>query len=199
MAHSNPASPAADRQLTTFPLTREQEALWVEWKLSPVGNSYNTCIQMRLEGELSVARFRRAIADVVANFDLLRAYCVEVDDEPLLAVAQAPFELAVVDLTDGRSAETPGRYRRAITELRRRRDAAIDLKTFPLIRAALVQTDPQTYYFIGVVPHIISDGYAAVAILEAISTAYNEGTAGLRAAYPADHRDWHDFLALRAE
>jgi len=199
MADSNSTTSATEGQQTTLPLTREQEALWVEWKLSPVGNSYNTCIQMRLEGELSVPRFRRAIADVVAKFDLLRAYCVEVDDRPMLQLAQAPFELDVVDLTDGTTTETPGRHRQAITELQRRRDAAIDLKTFPLIRAALVQTAPQTFYFIGVVPHIISDGYAAVAILEAISTAYNDGTAGLRTAYPDDQRGWQDYLRLRAD
>jgi len=182
---------------TTFPLTREQEGLWVEWKLSPVGDSYNTCIQLRLEGALDVARFRRAIAEVVAGFDLLRAYCVEEDGVPRLALAEETFQLEVVDLTAGPAPETPARRQRAMAELTRRRDAAIALTVFPLIRAALLQTDPQTFYFIGVVPHIISDGYAAVAILQAISVAYEGGAAGLREAYGDARKDWADYLALR--
>ncbi|MFU8814393.1 MAG: hypothetical protein ACNA7W_03545 [Pseudomonadales bacterium] len=56
--------------------------------------------------------------------------------------------------------------------LARRRDAAIKLTEFPLIRAALVRTDPSTHYFIGVVAHIISDGFGALSIIKAVSIAY---------------------------
>lgn len=181
----------------TLPLTREQEGLWVEWKLSPLGGSYNTCIQMKLAGPLDGARFERAIAAVVANFELLRAYCVEVGGLPRFALSTRAFQLERIDLTDGHRPEDRGRFGYAMAALARRRDAAIDLTTFPLIRAALIQTDPLTHYFIGVVPHIISDGFAALSIIKAISIAYNEGAVGLEVEHGATRVDWSDYLALR--
>ncbi|MEM6545455.1 MAG: hypothetical protein AAF680_11150, partial [Pseudomonadota bacterium] len=47
-----------------LPLTREQEALWVEWKLSPTGVSYNTCVQTKLRGDVDIERFAKAASDV---------------------------------------------------------------------------------------------------------------------------------------
>ncbi|MFU8814779.1 MAG: amino acid adenylation domain-containing protein [Pseudomonadales bacterium] len=181
-----------------LPLTREQEGLWVEWRLSPLGVSYNTCIQMKLAGPLDGLRFERAIAAVVAHFELLRAYCVEVDGVPRFALSTRAYQLERIDLSDGQLPEDSVRFRKAMAILARRRDAAIDLTEFPLIRAALVQTDPGTHYFIGVVPHIISDGFAALSILKAISIAYNDGPGALAAAHGEARVDWSDYVALRA-
>ncbi|MCR9276808.1 MAG: amino acid adenylation domain-containing protein [Pseudomonadaceae bacterium] len=184
---------------TSFPLTREQQGLWVEWKLSPSGASYNTCVQSILSGDLDVERFRQAIADVVATFELLRGYCVEDGDNVYIQLSEREFELPLIDVSEGAATETDAARRRAMALLNRRRDAAIDLTTFPLIRAALIRSAPQRYYFIGVVPHLISDGYSAVFILHAISIAYAKGRAGLADAFGEDRRDWSDYLALREE
>ncbi|MFU8814394.1 MAG: condensation domain-containing protein [Pseudomonadales bacterium] len=100
---------SSERVGGAIPLTREQEGLWVEWKLSPLGVSYNTCIQMKLSGPLDAARFERAAAAVVDHFELLRAYCVEGGDRPHFALSARPFRLEHVDLCDGENPEDEGR------------------------------------------------------------------------------------------
>lgn len=190
---------ASPDRITSFPLTREQQGLWVEWKLSPTGASYNTCVQSTLTGDLDVERFRQAIADVVASFELLRGYCVEDGDDVRIELSDRAFEMPLIDISDGSETESDTAKRRAMALLNRRRDAAIDLTTFPLIRAALIRTARQRYYFIGVVPHLISDGYSAVFILRAISIAYAQGHPGLIEAFGEDRKDWTDYLELRRE
>ena len=179
-----------------FPLTREQEGLWIEWKLSPLGVSYNTCIQMQLLGSLDVQRFVNAVADVVAQFQLLQAYCIEVDSQPFFKLSNDRYEVEAIDMSEGKAVETKALKSKALALLTRRRDAAIDLTQFPLIRSAIITTAIDTHYFVGVVPHIISDGYSAVFVLKAISIAYKEGKAGLVAAF-GDAPDWQDYIVRR--
>lgn len=184
---------------STFALTREQEGLWVEWKLSPTGLSYNTCVQLRLDGDLDANRFRQANADVIAEFDLLHGYCVEVDGRPRIALSDNDYEVPFFDVSGGALEETEEARSQALALLNRRRDAAIDLTEYPLVRSALVQTARQRFYYIGVVPHLISDGYSAVFILQAMSVAYRGGRSALHATYGkrADRKDWSDYLQWR--
>ncbi|MEM1229525.1 MAG: amino acid adenylation domain-containing protein [Pseudomonadota bacterium] len=175
-----------------LPLTREQEGLWVEWKLSPTGSSYNTCIQLAVDGAVDPQRFTRAIAQIVAEHELLHGYLIEDEGKPFIQLTDAPYTMDIIDVSDGAAEETPASRARAYAELNRRRDAAIDLARFPLVRAALIRVAAQRWYFIGVVPHIISDGYSALSILRAISDAYTRDQ-GAREASAEPPKDWSDY------
>lgn len=181
-----------------MPLTREQEALWVEWKLSPTGVSYNTCVQTKLRGDVDVDRFAQAASDVAGTFQLLRAFCHEDGGQVSMQLSDQRYLIDVIDVSSGAEAETDETRRRAQATLTRRRDAAIDLTAFPLIRAALVKSGSRDYYFIGVVPHIISDGFSALFVLQAISLVYDQGMEGLNNLLGDDRKDWNDYLAWRA-
>lgn len=177
-----------------LPLTREQEGLWVEWKLSPTGSSYNTCIQMSLEGTVDEARFCRALATIVADHDLLHGHLTETDGKPRFALTDRPYELDLIDVSDGAQIETESGRARAYVELNRRRDASIDLTQFPLVRAALIRAASARWYFIGVVPHIISDGYSALSIMRAIANAYIADDQSPASATGKPDKDWTDYL-----
>ncbi len=179
---------------TRLPLTREQEGLWVEWKLSPTGSSYNTCIQMSLEGAVDEARFCRALATIVADHDLLHGSLTETDGKPRFALTDRPYELDLIDVSDGAPVETDTSRARAYVELNRRRDASIDLTQFPLVRAALIRAARARWYFIGVVPHIISDGYSALSIMRAIANAYIADDQSPASAAGKPDKDWTDYL-----
>ena len=51
----------------TYPLTKQQEGLWVEWRLHPENTSYNTCVKLKLTGTLDHERFHQALKDVVTS------------------------------------------------------------------------------------------------------------------------------------
>ncbi len=179
-----------------YPLTKQQEALWVEWKLHPNSSSFNTCVKLRLEGELDVERFHQALKDVVAFFSSLRVYFIEEKGIPFQAVKEhGEFTLDYHDIaTPGAAKETAEQRIQGQTFLEDSLRTPIDLKTFPIIRAGLMKTAPNTYYFIGLVPHMISDGASAILFLDATSTAYNKGYAGLEEAYGDNIKSWDDYF-----
>ena len=179
-----------------YPLTKQQEGLWVEWRLHPDNTSYNTCVKLRLTGHLDKERFEQALRDVVSFFNSLRVYFVEEQGLPYQRVMEdSSFDLEYEDYSvQGKSEETPEQKEKAEEFLARKLRTPVDLKTFPIIRAGLAKTTEDTHYFIGLVPHMISDGVSAVLFLEATSIAYNQGYAGLEEAYGEDTKSWADYF-----
>ena len=55
-----------------YPLTKEQERMWIEWKLDPQSHSYNTNIPFKFIGHLDTDRFRWVLDMVVKTFDAFR-------------------------------------------------------------------------------------------------------------------------------
>lgn len=180
-----------------FPLTKQQEGLWVEWRLHPDNTSYNTCVKLRLLGALDKERFEKALRDVVNYFSSLRVYFVEEQGIPYQCIKhEGSFVLEYKDISvPGELEESEQTKRKAEAFLAGQLQKPIDLKTFPIIRASLMKTAEQTHYFIGIVPHMISDGMSAVLFLEATSIAYNEGVEGLEHAYGGDKKEWADYFA----
>lgn len=180
-----------------YPLTREQEGFWVEWKRNPADTSYNTCVQLRLQGRLDVARFRQAATDVVEWIEMLRAFFVEQDGKPVLKFSHETYTLPYIDLSTDLICETVTARTAALAMLDEIRRRPLSLDSFPLIHAALVKTAIDCFYFIGVVPHIISDGASAVFFLQALSVAYNEGKDALREEFGTTRKTWLDYLGWR--
>lgn len=179
-----------------FPITKQQEGLWIEWRLHPDNTSYNTCVKLRLEGALDEKRFERALHDVVQFFSSLRVYFIEKNGLPYQSIEEkAEYTLDYLDLSKpGQTKETPEQERQAKEFLEEKLRTPVDLKTFPIVRAGLVKTAEKTHYFIGLVPHIISDGASAILFLESTSIAYNKGYEGLVEAYSESHKDWSDYF-----
>jgi amino acid adenylation domain-containing protein len=188
------------RPATDFPLTKQQEGLWVEWKLHPDNSSYNTCVNLRLKGRLDEARFDQALHDVVRFFTSLRIVFTEKNGVPRQRIHdEVIFHLEKEDVSSAAHPEETAElaaYGRAF--LARKVATPIDLTVFPIVHAGLLKVTHDTYYFIGLVPHIISDGVSAVLFLESTSIAYNQGYAGLVAAYGQNEKSWDDYFAHHA-
>ena len=178
-----------------YPLTRQQQGLWVEWKRDSDDISYNTCVQVEMEGELDVERFMLAASSAVDHFDMLRAYLVEKDLKPYLAFGDAKYELSFTDFSNG-SNETKELRQKAVSFLNKIRLEPIPLDKFPLVNAHLVKTAKDKFYFIGVVPHLISDGVSAVMFLQSLSTCYNLGIEELKEKFAYGDTSWPKYLEL---
>ncbi|MBL6664318.1 MAG: amino acid adenylation domain-containing protein [Rickettsiales bacterium] len=178
-----------------YPLTRQQQGLWVEWKRNANDISYNTCVQVEMEGELDVERFKQAANNAVEHFDMLRAYLVEEDLKPYLAFGDEKYELPFTDFSEG-DIESDLLRKKAIKFLDDIRLKPIPLDEYPLVNAHLVKTAKNKFYFIGVVPHLISDGVSAVMFLQSLSACYNHGKAYLKENFSYEGVSWVDYLKL---
>lgn len=185
-----------------YPLTREQQGLYVEFKRDPKDISYNTCVQVSLDGEIDVQRFRDAAKHAVNHFDMLRAYVVEKNFRPQLTFGDQDYLLPYTDYStqslNGQPLdENETLKQKALDKLDSIRLSPIPLDQFPLIHAHLIKTAHNKFYFIGVVPHLISDGVSATLFLQSLSVCYNEGETALQETFPAHDVSWPHYLAFR--
>ena len=177
-----------------YPLTHEQQALWVDWKLGGETSSFNTCVQIQLDGVIDPARFCQEAKNVVDYFDMLRCYFVEGNNgEANLTFSEQSYDFEFIDLSKP-NPQYPYTIEQLLDE---KRDAHIDLLSFPLIRAALIKASETRFFFTGVVPHIISDGASALFFLQALSTCYNHGFDGLKKSFDDSKKSWADYLDLK--
>jgi len=182
-----------------YPLTREQQGLYVEFKRDEDDISYNTCVQVSIEGEIDANRFLDAASKAVKHFDMLRAYIVEENFKPLLAFSEEKYVFPFEDYSNGNLPESEKLKQKALEKLNEVRLTPISLNQFPLINAHLIKTSKDKFYFIGVVPHMISDGFSATLFLQALSACYNEGEAALEEKFPYSEVSWPKYLEYRQE
>ncbi len=184
----------SDNTEQRFPLTKQQQGLWIEWKLHPDNTSYNTCVKVKLKGEIDVKQMGQALFDIVQYFDSLKVYFREESGIPYQCIkSSGTYFLQFEDISIPSQAETPELAQQGLDFLSKTLNTSIDLKTFPLVRASLMKVAEDTYYFIGMVPHMISDGRSAVLFLESLSIAYNGGYQGLQQAYDSTIKGWSEF------
>ena len=178
-----------------YPLTKQQLGLWIEQRLHPRNTSYNTCVKVKLTGKLDVERFRNASRDVIQYFDTLKVYFVEKDGVPYQRIDdEVDYIPEYTDISQEEKTETLKMAIRAKEILSDKLHTAIDLTQFPIMRASLIKVAEEVYYFIGMVPHIVSDGRAAILYLESLSIAYNCGAQGLIDKYGKTRKNWQDFF-----
>ncbi|PIP80478.1 MAG: hypothetical protein COW84_04995 [Gammaproteobacteria bacterium CG22_combo_CG10-13_8_21_14_all_40_8] len=178
-----------------YPLTKQQQGLWIEWKLHPENTSYNTCVKVRLSGVVDKDRLGQALHDIVEYFDSLKIYFVEKQGVPYQCLKdEAVYFLDYKDISNNNEEESPEQRQQGLDFLSLKLNTPVDLKVFPIVRAALIKTANKTHYLIGMVPHMISDGRSAVLFLESLSVAYNHGYQGLKDAYDATKKNWRDYF-----
>ena len=187
--------PDADGSTTLdHPLTKQQQALWIEHRLHPNNTSYNTCVKLKLTGELDAMRFRKSSQIIVDFFDSLKIHFVEKDGVPFQRTElNGRYIPGFIDISNGNMPESDEKARRARDLMSEQLNTPIDLKTFPIVRGLLIKTAPDVHYFIGMVPHIISDGRAAILFLESLSIAYNKGEQGLIESYGGSRKTWDNY------
>jgi hypothetical protein len=150
-----------------YPLTKQQLGLWIEQRLHPSNTSYNTCVKVKLTGKLDTTRFRQATSEVIHYFDTLKVYFVEKQGIPFQRIDDTVNYLPeFIDISEEQLIETREKAEQAKQILSDKLNTSINLTQFPIMRASLIKTAEQVYYFIGMVPHIVSDGRAAILYLE---------------------------------
>jgi non-ribosomal peptide synthetase component F len=189
--------------LTTVPLSVNQEAMWVAWRLDPGRAEFVLPLPMAVTGELDVARLRRAVARLAALHPVLRSRVLTTPDGICFTSRDTPpidlvEHLVTADRDDAIRAGAMTRF---------------DLDHGPLARVEVLR-GPDYTVVLFMIHHIAFDGTSVALFLDELRQGY-AGGAPRDAGDPApvvrhaarsraladgeegrEHRDyWRDVLA----
>jgi amino acid adenylation domain-containing protein len=176
------------------PLSFAQQRLWFLDQLVPENTAYNIAFAMRLSGNLDLAALRASFNEVIRRHEALRTV-FRSEDGNAYQVIEEPFALNIAE-TDLR--HIPAVEQQATIE-RIGADETIrpfDLTRLPLLRVTLLQLAESEYVMLGIVHHIVFDGWSVGVFQSEFFECYRAFTAGrqarlpkLRIQYP-DYAEW---------
>lgn len=175
-----------------------QARLWLLNEFEPDGGiAYNVPLLFVLEGNLNLAILEQSLSEIVRRHEVLRAYFLAKDGQPVQKIAGAePVKIAVVDL-------------QALPEVARQKEAdritlsharqPFDLRQAPLVRATLLTLFPEEQVLLVIVHHIVFDGWSIGVFERELSTLYNAYLAGTAPPLPELPIQYVDFAAWQRE
>ena len=152
---SEPKSALKRRPTPDYPLTAEQEHLWLLHQVDPNVYYFNHTHAHRLKGELNVQAVERAINEMVRRHENFRTSLPEIDGKPRAVVApelQIPLERVEVP-------EFPveDRYERLQELVTAHTCRPFDILKGPLIRAILFRVTEHEHAVMITLHHLITD------------------------------------------
>jgi hypothetical protein len=181
----------APRGSREAPATSQQRTLWFLDRMDPGRATYNLPIYLRLRGEVDAGGLRRALADVVARHEALRAHLTERDGRIVQPVAPAvPVTLPILDTAAPDDA------------LRRARELGglpFDLASAPLWRARLLRIGSLDHIFVFAVHHAVFDGASIRVFWRDLAECYRAAVTGTTADLPPLAFQYPDFACWQEE
>ncbi|HWN45428.1 MAG TPA: amino acid adenylation domain-containing protein, partial [Thermoanaerobaculia bacterium] len=181
-------------RMGAIPLSFAQERLWFLDQMEPGSAAYNMPFGARLDGELDIAAFGRALTGIMQRHEALRTtFQGGSDGRPVQVIAPAtPLALPVIDLT-GHPGEAQGLL---AAEARR----PFDLSRGPLLRVLLLRLAPQSHVALVVQHHIVSDGWSIGVFLRELSALYEGSRLPELPVQYADYAVWQrSWLTIDAQ
>ena len=185
--------PRAQDAAVELPLSFAQHRLWMAERWSPEPALYNTPFALDLAGALDVPVLLRAVAEILARHETLRATFREVDGQPLLEVRRrAEAALPVCDL-----AGLPAGAREAEAERITAQEAhrAFDLARGPLLRTVLLRLGAAEHRLLALMHHIVSDDWSISVLVRELSALYTAFAQGRPSPLPPLPVQYGDFAA----
>ncbi len=177
-----------------LPLSFAQQRLWFMNQLEPGSPFYNIPWTQRIKGPLDKNLLERSLSEIVRRHEALRTRFVTVNDEPAQIIApaqQVPLEF--LDLSEASNDSVEQKARRAVAAEAER---GFDLSNNLLLRAKLLQLQPNDHVLVLTMHHIASDAWSVGVLARELWTLYGAFSHGqpsplpeLRIQYP-DHAVW---------
>ncbi|HEU4325743.1 MAG TPA: condensation domain-containing protein, partial [Roseiflexaceae bacterium] len=176
------------------PLSFSQQRLWFLDQFEPGSPFYNVLSSVRLLGRLDVEALRRSFETIIARHEVLRTTFDLVDGQPMQLIAPAvPLDLEQLDFRHLPEEQRDAAVQQAaIAEARR----PFDLRTGPLVRAALLRRGDEEFLLLVTMHHIISDGWSVGVMTREFVACYAAFAAGRPPLLPelpiqyADYAVW---------
>ncbi|HEX5716217.1 MAG TPA: amino acid adenylation domain-containing protein [Thermoanaerobaculia bacterium] len=177
-----------------LPLSFAQQRLWILAQLEPDNSAYNMPKAVLLSGRLNVAALTGALTELVRRHEVLRTTFHSDDEGRAVQVIAlpSPWAMPLVDLTALPAAAREGETQRLARQEGAR---AFDLACGPLMRATLVQLDPDEHLVLFALHHIVSDFWSMAVLVREVSALYDSLSRGLPSPLPPLPIQYADFAA----
>ena len=158
------AGPAIDQ---AFPSTPSQREIWSAVMLGDdASRAFNESVSLTLDGTLDVARLQRAVAQLVARHQSLRA-TFSTDGLTMMVAGPGEFETPLVEVEGERGLKA---LQRAEVE------HVFPLEKGPLVRARLARVSATHHVLIITAHHIVFDGWSMGVCVKELAALYNGAT-----------------------
>ncbi|MDB6111552.1 MAG: hypothetical protein JWR69_3302, partial [Pedosphaera sp.] len=174
-----------------------QQRLWFLDQLHPESPLYNFPIAFRLTGQLNREAVEYSLNAILVRHEALRTRFVCVEGNPAQTIDEPlSLKLPVVDLThvpiDARELEA---QRLVASEAKRPFNLAQDL----MVRALLLQLEPQEHILVVTVHHIATDAWSMGIFFGELAVFYEARAAGRPAEIPELPIQYADFAVWQRE
>lgn len=141
-----------------IPISSEQKRLWFLQQLNPQNSFYNYSELYKLEGDLEVSIFEKSIRIIEEKHDILRSRYLLKDGAPLVEVSEySQSKFTYHDLSN----ETYEVASKKSEELiKKYASHTFQLSDETLLRSTVIKVTEQTYMFLIVMHHIITDKWS---------------------------------------
>ena len=152
-----------------IPLSYAQQRLWFFEQLKPNSFIYNIPAALQISGSLNIAVLEQSLNEILRRHQALRTNFKVLEGEPRQVIADMSLSLPVVDLQ-----ELPkNQQHQAVQQLATvEAQQPFDLTTGLLLRAKLLQLEPEVYVLLLVVHHIVADGWSMGILMQELTTLY---------------------------
>ena len=184
-----------------LPLSFNQQQFWLLHNLEESNYIYNMVRAFRLQGNLDIPSFQRAVQSLVIRHSILRTSFQVVNGSPIQVISpHLDWEISRVDLqnlSEGEE-ETRGRgdagTRHSVEQvIWQERTHVFDLSHCPLWRMTLIHVDDETQFLILNLHHIICDDWSIQIFLRELSALYAEVITGETICLPKLDIEYGDF------
>jgi amino acid adenylation domain-containing protein/non-ribosomal peptide synthase protein (TIGR01720 family) len=190
---SQPASSLKRREGLDYPMTPEQQHMWLIQQVDPSLNYFNHSHALLLQGEFDLSAMQRAIDEVVRRHENLRASFPEVNGKPRAVTApELRIPIALVNVPEFPVDDRRERLQKLVNEEIAR---PMDLLRGPLVRLTVFRINEQEHAVVLIVHHIVTDFVSYDLIEKEIFTLYAAFVQGLPSPLPELPVQFGDFAA----
>ena len=179
------------RPALDYPLTAEQEHLWLLQQVNPTAYYFNHTHAYLLRGELQVAALERAINEMVRRHENFRTSLPEVGGKARAVVApQLQLSIERIDVPEFPEEDRRDRLQASITASTCR---PFDILSGPLIRATLYRVNEREHVIQVTLHHLVTDFVSYDLFDYEMFTLYDAFSRGLPSPLPELTVQYGDF------
>ncbi|MFD3167090.1 amino acid adenylation domain-containing protein [Herpetosiphon sp. NSE202] len=180
-----------------FPLSYAQQRLWFLSMFEPASALYNLPAVVRLTGQLDLGALETSLNTIIQRHEILRTSYRVVNGQPMQVLhSQRPLSIHQHDLTQVAPAEREHAARQiAFEEIQ----APFDLKQSHVVRALIIQLQPQEHWLVLTIHHIAADGWSIGVLLRELTQAYHAACGGYSPRLPELAIQYADFTLWQQE
>ncbi|WP_428229088.1 amino acid adenylation domain-containing protein [Flavobacterium sp.] len=183
---------------SSYVLSSSQRRMWLMSQFEAGNTAYNMPSVFELKGDIVISSLAKAFFALIARHESLRTVFEEGEAgdvrQIILNLENCKFQLQYEDLSND---EKHVEKTKAI--IQKEIEYSFNLSADSLLRASLVKTSQDTYVFICVMHHIISDGQSAQVMTNELFTLYDQDLKENHNSLPDLQLQYKDYAAWQQD